>query len=301
MKITILTVFIAVGSAKININIKTSNYFNKTEVNFTGKDIKLVTDEEVSLFNITHANLNRGIRIELGKVPNDVFLRDPTPYDDLFKKYKWPEVRRVLIVKSAKIIKFMQQNVTMKTHVHINNTTMTIKSKTDMMVMVENTALSLWSPNGLPKDVINYNVTIDFGYGNWTFGDTWRDERLRYTNLPFGTNKGIVDLKSGQKIVSTLSGIKIVMLIEIEYIANLVGNIIADFKSLYGKYHFYSPSLHNIMRAAKLKNEVVTKEFLEVRFYTNPKIVVFDIDSGEELNVELKKRHWRKKGEYIFH
>ncbi|KOB73627.1 Follicular epithelium yolk protein subunit [Operophtera brumata] len=288
-KLTILAVILTVCSAKINIYIKTSDYLNKTEVKHTGRDIKLVTDEEVALFNITHANLNRGIRIEMGKIPDDIYLRDPTPFQDLFKEFEWPQVERVLSIKSAKIEEFMKDNIVIKTHEHINNTSLSIQSKTDMMEMVENTVLSIWSTNGLPKDLINYGVNIDFGNGNWSFNDTWRDETLKSVQLPFGASKGLVHLKSGQTIVSKLTGNKIVMLIEVEYIAKLVGNIIADYDRLYGKYHFYSPALLNIMRAANLKNEVVTTEFLEVRFYTNPKVEVFDTDTGEELNVELKK------------
>lgn len=300
-KLAILTVFMTMCSAKININIKTSNDLNKTEVKYTGKDIKLVSDEEVILFNITNQNLNRGIRIEMGKVPDDIYLKDPTPFQDLFKEYEWPQVSRVLIIKCAKIEEFIQNNVVIKTHEHINNTTVSIQSKTDMMEVIENTVSSLWSTNGLPKDIIHYGVNIDFGYGIWSFDDKWRDESLKFVQLPFGATKGIVHLQSGQTIVSKLSGNKVVMLIEIEYIATLVGNIIADYDRLYGKYHFYSPALGNIMRAANLKNEIITKEFLEVRFYTNPKIEVYDKDTGEELNVNLKKRHSRRKGKYSIH
>lgn len=299
--IQILTILFTVCCAKIEINIETSKFLNRTKILFSGKDIKLVTDEEVALFNITHENLNRGIRIEMGKVPDDIFLRDPTPYEDLFKQYKWPEVGRVLRIKSTKILEFLQSNVVIKTHEHINNATLNIKSKTDMMEVVENTALSLWSANGLPADVIHNKMNINFGYGNWSFHYKWRNETLKSVRLPFGASKGIVDLKSGQTIISKLCGLKTVMLVEIEYTAKLIGNIITDYDKLYGKYHFYSPALERIMKVANLTNEIITREFLEVRFYANPKLEVFDKDTGEELYVEMKKLHWRKMGNYIFH
>lgn len=48
--------------------------------------------------------LKRAVQKYFGKRPNDAFLHSPTPWDDLYKRYEWPEVCTVLMPKKAEIL-----------------------------------------------------------------------------------------------------------------------------------------------------------------------------------------------------
>lgn len=268
-------------SAKIKIDIKTESNYEDIKINVSGYDNKLVTDNEIALFNITKDNLLRGVRIELGRYPEDVFLKDPTPYKNLFKRYKWDEVRRHLKITKTKVLQVVNENAVLDVHEYINWASSPINYTASVFQTVENTIFSFWSNHGLPEDDFFYDIGVDFHSNIFNYENKWRNNSVRTVNSAFGIKKeGFTEIMPGETILSKLTGLKTIILIEVEYTAKLIGNIIADYEALYGKYHFYSPTIAKIMKAAELLNEVKTTEWIEIRCYTEPTLRIFYKDTG---------------------
>lgn len=268
-------------SAKIKIDIKTDSNYEDIRIKFSGDDNKLITDKEIVLFNITKENLLRGVRVELGRYPEDIFLKDPTPYKNLFKRFKWEEVRRHLKITKTKVLQIVNENTIVNVHEHINTASNSINYTGAVFQTVENTIYSFFSNYGLPVDEFFYDIDVNFHNKKFKYENKWRNDSVRTVNSDFGVKKeGITEIMPGQTILSNLTGLKTIILIEVEYTANLIGNIIADYEALYGKYHFYSPTIAKIMRAAKLVNEVKTTEWIEIRCYTEPRLRIFYKDTG---------------------
>ncbi|XP_026317319.1 uncharacterized protein LOC113228269 [Hyposmocoma kahamanoa] len=268
-------------SAKIKIDIKTDSIHEDIRIKVSGHDNKLVTDKEIALFNITKDNLLQGIRVELGRSPKDVFLKDPTPYKNLFKRYKWEEVRRHLKVTKTKVLQVVNEYAVLNVHEHINTASSSINYTAAVFQTVENTILSFWSKYGLPEDDIFYDIGVSFYNKIFNYENKWRNDSIRTVNSAFGIKKeGFAEIMPGQTILSKLTGLKTIILIEIEYTAKLIGNIIADYEALYGKYHFYSPTIAKIMKAANLLNEAKTTEWIEIRCYTEPELRIIYKDTG---------------------
>lgn len=268
-------------SAKIKIEIKTDSIHEDIRINVSGHDNKLVTDEEIALFNITKDNLLRGVRVELGRYPKDVFLKDPTPYKSLFKQYKWEEVRRHLEITKTKVLQVVNENAVLNFHEHVNKASISINYTAAVFQTVENTIFSSWSKYGLPEGETFYDISVGFHSKMFNYENKWRNDSVRIFNSAFGVKKeGFTETMPGQTIVSKLTGLKTIILIEVEYTAKLIGNIIADYETLYGNYHFYSPTIAKIMKAANLFNEVKTTEWIEIRCYTEPKLRIIYKDTG---------------------
>ncbi|XP_026759978.3 uncharacterized protein LOC113519122 [Galleria mellonella] len=283
------------SNGKINLNIKVASNENDINIAFFGHDNKLVGDAEVNLFNITKDNLNKGLRVELGKVPDDVFLTDPTPYYNLYEKYDWPEVKRQVYVKNISVLYVTNEEILISSHEHVNNSTDTVKSSKEMIRNVEATIASTWSNEGMPKDNILYDINIDFRTKQYKYENKWRDDALRSVFIPFGVaKKGYIDLKSGRTIVKHLRGKRTYIVLEVVFSAQLIGSVIADFAQLYGKYHFWAPSVQNIMKAADLNNEIVTKERIEIRCYTDPKLEIYDKETGKVIRLDRRLKIIRK-------
>lgn len=285
--------FFAVCETKITVNITTAPFSYKTIIKYAGDDVKLITDKEIILFNITKGNLNEGVKVELGKIPDNIFLKDPTP-NNLFRKYKWPEVKRKLKVKSATVIKFMKKDVVLRTHVFVNNSTDTIKTRVDLIEVMENIVSFTWSKEGLPEDEIYFDLNVDFGNGNFSFVQKWRNEKLKSIRLPVNTSKAFMENEAGNTLTSNLIATKIILLVEVEFQACLMGNVITDYKDLYGKYHYYSPTVQNIMKAGKIKNEILSTTLLELRFYMDVRLKVLNEVTGKTLNFENKRKRKMK-------
>ncbi|CAH2217059.1 jg4490 [Pararge aegeria aegeria] len=180
-------IFITNCYAKITINITVASSKGGIILHFGGRDTKLISDKEVNIFNITDVNLKRGIRVEFGDTPNDVYLKDPTPYGNLYQKFKWQQVNREIIVKSASVLDIINENIVLTVHEHINNATRELKIPIKIFENVENTFKSSWSKNGLPDDEIYYDINIDFfNEKKINFENKWRNDSLRTASLLFG-------------------------------------------------------------------------------------------------------------------
>ncbi|KAJ8706007.1 hypothetical protein PYW07_010784 [Mythimna separata] len=274
---TIITV-----NARIVINITVP--FNETNVVRTiyrGSDGKVVTDAELKLFNITNDRLNEGMKETLTKVPDGIYLTDPTPHGDTFNKFHWQEMTRRLTIKNITIIDIVNEDVVLDKHEHINNTTDHIKAKRSMYRVIENRISSTWAKTGLPRDEIFTNFTIDFGNGNVSYVNKWRNESSYSVKGLIGVTKPwYILIKPGQTVVTELIASKTIVILKVVYEAQLVGSIIASYAKVYGTYHFYAPTVQNVMKAGNMTNEVVTSEFLEIRCFTNPRLKVYDKLTG---------------------
>ncbi|XP_059045875.1 uncharacterized protein LOC131841573, partial [Achroia grisella] len=296
IKIIILCLFVIKScNAKIKLNIKIASNEKNIDIKCSGYDNKLISDAEISLYNITKENLNKGVRVEMGKVPNDIFLKDPTPYYNLYEKYHWPEVKRHLYVKNISVLYVNNEEVLISSHEHINNSTDTVQSKKVMVHNVESTVSSTWSDEGMPKDDVSYEINVDFGRKEHIFENKWRNNLLRSVHIPFGVVRtGFIDVKPGKSLVKQLKGNRTLIVLEVSYSANLIGSVIADYAQLYGKYHFWAPSVQNIMAAAGLQNEIITKERIEIRCNTDPKLKVFDKETGKSILLDRRIKIVRK-------
>lgn len=296
LRLIILTIMPLLCNAKIKINITVASNFEDTIVQFSGHDYKLITDKEITLFNLTDDNIKRGIRIELGEAPADVFLKDPTPYDNLFEMYKWPEVKRNLHIFEARVVDIFNENVEVEACDDINSTPTPINATVGILKNVENTVSSTWSSKGLPDDDIYYEVNINFLRKAFKYENKWRNGSSRYVVEPFGVIKeGYVKVNPGQTVTTKLMAVKTVLLIEVDYSAKIIGSFIANYAHTYGKYHFYAPSVFDIMKAAKLNNELTTTETLEIRCYTDPHLEVLDKLTGEAVHVIAPQKLFRSK------
>ncbi|CAG5057682.1 unnamed protein product [Parnassius apollo] len=256
---------------------------------------------EVKLFNITDDNLRRGLKIELGKVPDNIFMKDPTPYSNLYQKYRWKQIERNLQVKNAEVVDVLNVNTIIKTHEHINNTTNTIQSKVSIFETIENTISSFWSEEGLPEDEIFFDIDYNFNGRAVSYHNRWRKDNLQNASQSFGVSKdGFINIQSGQRVTTRLKGTKTILLIKINYVASLVGNLVVNYAHVYGKYHFWAPNVNDIMKAAGIINEIITTELIEVRCYNDPVLEIFDSSTEKPMRIVTPPTpfHVRPKSRY---
>ncbi|XP_022828604.1 uncharacterized protein LOC111357984 [Spodoptera litura] len=167
------------GRIEVDITVKSNDTDVTVNASYTGSDHKLVTDDDLKLFNVTMAKLNRGMRVELGKVPDNIFIRNPTPYGDLFTKFKWEQMKRKLTIVRTKIIDIINQDIVLDTHEHINNTTNIVTAKRSMYKVMDNSISSTWSKTGLPGDNAHTTFILNFEDGKAEVVNQWRNESTK--------------------------------------------------------------------------------------------------------------------------
>ncbi|KAF9415237.1 hypothetical protein HW555_007113 [Spodoptera exigua] len=288
--ILFLIPIIVKGRIEVDIIVKSNGTDVTVNASYTGSDHKLVTDEDLKLFNVTMAELNRGMRVELGKVPDAIFIRNPTPYGDLFTKFKWEQMKRKLTVVKTKIIDIVNQDIVLDTHEHINNTTNIVTAKRSMFKVMDNSISSTWSKTGLPGDNAHTTFILNFEDGKAEIVKQWRNESTMNFKIPVGiTEKGLITIAPEQTAVTKLIVSRTIILIEIIYKAELSGSLIGNYAELYGKYHYWAPAVKKILKAAKVKNEIFTREVVELRCFTRPRLAVYDKKTGGEVETRRKR------------
>src|SRR5690606_17389442 len=88
------------------------------------------------------------VKAYFGKSPNDAYLHSPTPWDDLYKRYSWPQVQMVLIVQSAEILGITSEPVIVKRQEVSNNSKQTGIFNVGVSDSVDNTTSSNWNTGG---------------------------------------------------------------------------------------------------------------------------------------------------------
>ncbi|XP_045780841.1 uncharacterized protein LOC123877946 isoform X2 [Maniola jurtina] len=278
----ILTFDIGNSSAGIQINITVASDKRDLNVTFYGSDDKVVSDREVKLYNITEDRLKNGTGHEFGVTPSDVFLTDPTPYGNLYLKYKWRQVTRRVTVSSAAVREVINEDVVLAVHEHINNTPIKVKVPIKLLQDVEYSLKSTWSKSGLPGDDVNYNTRVNF-FNNkqFLFEKKWRNESMETATLPFGVQRpGNMTLAPRRRVTMKLRAKRTVVLLTVTYAAYLTGSVVANYPRLLGSYHFWAPAVDRVMAAARprLNNRILTTELVELKCYTDPFLDVDVID-----------------------
>ncbi|XP_041985727.1 uncharacterized protein LOC121737998 [Aricia agestis] len=291
-KLIVIVILIKSCAAKLELCITlTSSRSSSKGITYSGQNEKLITNQEIKLFNISEDNLKAGFRKELGKRPDDVFLKDPTYYGKLFERYKWRQTYRIIKIDRTEVIGIVNKEYTIKVTDIINNTTETISAEYSSFEMVENDVSSSWYAAGIPNDIVSYNLTIKYGLQNVTFTKHWRDNKPKYNTTMFGIKtNGFVKVPPGKVVTKTLSGMRTTMVVKVHYKAYLNGLVVGNYGHTYGKYHFYSPSIDNIMKAANISNEIITTEVIQLNWYTDPSLTAVDKITKEPAVIDIPNK-----------
>lgn len=287
VRLIILLITPLLCDSKIKIDITASTNEKDVKVHYSGIETKVITEADMNLFKINQNIIRDAVQKYYGRKPSDVFLKSPTPWGDLYKKYNWKEVQTQLIVDKIKI-KGIKNNTVIIINNDFNNfSNKTIKVNTGMTQTVENTVSTTWSKD---KEVsvtqnFDYDVNVIFakiaGSTGISYTTTWGKSVEKSESITVGSSTGVeVELSPKQAVTASLQATRGLVQIEIEYKLKLIGLVAINFKRKIKDHHFYSPSIETIMKAGDLKNFVKKTEIIQIGFYTDTSIKVFDKETG---------------------
>ncbi|CAG5053939.1 unnamed protein product [Parnassius apollo] len=144
---TIKILFIvAVGivDSKFSLDINVGIHDTDVTITHSSFEINIIGHREIELFNIGNANIRNAVKGHYHWSPSNVYLKSPTPWGDLFQKYNWEQVSRVLTVKSARLKTITKKPVIVSQDFD-NVSYKTIKVNTGISQTVENTISTSWT------------------------------------------------------------------------------------------------------------------------------------------------------------
>ncbi|XP_049882314.1 spherulin-2A-like [Pectinophora gossypiella] len=277
-------------SAKISIDVSAGNDVSDIRINYTGIDVKLVTDHEIKLFDISNRNLKEALKKHYGTQPTNVYIKSPTPWGDLYTKYHWEQIKRVLSVKSSRMKGIRKTPVVVLSQDFENLLNNTIKVNTGISQTVENTITTSWTRNKeiVISQEVEYDVNVLFskitGTTGFSYSSSWGESEERSETITIGTTSNVeTELQPGQRATAILTATRGYLEIEVEYLATLRGNLAVNFKKKYNGHHFHGPPIGNVLNSGGMSNEKTATEVIKVGFYADATLKIYDKRTGQPL------------------
>ncbi|GBE74604.1 MAG: follicular epithelium yolk protein subunit [Microcystis aeruginosa L211-07] len=267
----------------ISISIVAGQDKSASSVNASGSVQHVITDEERTTFSLGDKQLKDAVNAYFGKSPNDAYLHSPTPWNDLYKTYGWPQVQMVLVVQSAEILGITSEPVIVKTQEFSNNSSKKGIFNVGISDQVNDTVSSNWSTGGTlhVEQMIKYEIgflgTGGGGETTLSYEQSWGIGGQKSKEVQVGSTSGVsVELEPGETIVAELSASRGVMKVRVRYNAYLIGSTAVNYNPTYKDHHFWSLGIGGVMSAAGISNSVQSTEDIEIGYYSNSKIELKD-------------------------
>ncbi|KAG7295238.1 hypothetical protein JYU34_022210 [Plutella xylostella] len=282
----------ALAVAKINIEIfgtMTGNE-NDLQVKYSGSDVSVISDVERATYKINDGQLKNAIQAYFGKRPDDAFMRSPTPWGDLYRTYGWSEVTRTLRPKSARVLKIAANPEILLEQVFENNSTKPATFNVGISQSVQNTISSSWSKGGdlTVSQEINYGFDIKAvsfgGSTSFSYSSSWGYNSEKSESVTVGSSASMeLLLLPGQSVRAQLHATRGKALVEVEYEASLSGAIAVNYDKGYRGHHYWSLPVGGVMSSGQISNNIVSKEVIEIGYFSNAKVVVHDRAMGTKM------------------
>ncbi|HUI28716.1 MAG TPA: hypothetical protein VLX91_00765 [Candidatus Acidoferrales bacterium] len=274
----------------IEVNIIAGPDKNSSSISASGSFQHVITDDEIKSFKLGDRALKEAVNAHFGKSPNDAYLRSPTPWDDLYKTYNWPEVQVVFVVQSAEVLGITSKPTIIKTQEFENkHPTKKATFNVNITEQVNNTTSSNWSHSNMFKvgQKLTYKAkffaTAEIGGETAIeYSHTWGEGGVESQSITVGSTAGmVVELGPGESILAELSASRGVLKTRIRYNAYLIGNTAVNYNPTYRDHHFWSLGIAGVMASGKIPNSIVSTEEIEVGYYSNAKITLKDGKTGK--------------------
>jgi hypothetical protein len=269
--------------AGINISIVAGADEAHSSVNATGSIQHIVTDKEVKTFGMQDSALKNAVGKSFGNNPNDAYLHSPTPWNDLYKTYGWPEVQTILIVQDAKISGITSDPVVVATRTFTNRSSKKAVFDASISDQVSNTTESNWSTTNTieVEQKFTYNVSfLGAGGGGETtmsYSHAWGQGGSESKNITVGSSSGVsVELEPGESIEAQLTASRGVMKVRITYRAQLSGSTAINYNPPFKGHHFWGLDIGGVMQSGGISNSIQFTEDIEVGYFSNAKIELRD-------------------------
>lgn len=287
MKVILLLLLIWIHKIepKIIIDIETDSDQN-TIINYSGVETELVSDDDMKLF-FTDVTLKEAVKAHYGKKPTNVYYRKPTPWGDLYTRFDWEQVTKVLTVKSARVKNVSKRPVVVLSQDFENSSNNTIKVNTGISHSVENTITTSWSTSKefTMSQEIEYNVNVIFAKLSGTTGisytSTWGNNEEKSETVTIGSTSAVeTELAPGQAVTAELSVTSEYLEIEVVYKAYLRGNLAVNMKKKIDGHHFWGPQVQDVMNSGGIAREKRLVETIKLGLHINAKLKVIDKATG---------------------
>lgn len=267
----------------IDIHIVAGPTEGESRVEAKGSVQHVIEPEDWETFRLSPTMLANGLERVLGKKPDDLFVRSPTPWDDLYVRHGWPQVKVIMNVLDAEILRVTSEPIILKTEMFENNSkTVAATFNVSTTDTVSNTVSSNWNTGGSIKVGQKFKYSMDIlGTGteaetSFEYTQTWGIGSSKSKQVTVGSTQGVsVLIPPGGKKKVELQVSRGVMEVRIRYKAHLTGDVTANYGDRWKGHHFYATGIEGVM--GDVPNESISAETINIGYFSNANVILSDV------------------------
>jgi len=267
----------------INVKIIAGPDQQSSNVSASGSIKHIITNQERDAFHLSDSQLKKAIGAYFGHAPGNAYLHSPTPWDDLYNSYKWPQVQMVLTVERAEILSMTSTPSIIKTQTFKNSSSHAGEFNVEIEETVENTTTSNWSTGGTLTIGQEFEYGIDFsgieakGTTSLSYSQSWGVGGSHSKSISVGSSSGVkVQLEPGESVIADLSASRGVMKVRLHYNATLIGRTAINYNPTYKGHHFWGLDIGAVMAKGGISNSMKSTEDIEIGYYSNASVELRD-------------------------
>jgi len=277
-----------------NIAITTAPSGNPSgsTVSATGTDQHIITDTERNTFKIQDSDLKDAVRQYFGKAPNDAYLSSPTPWNDLYKTYGWPQVQTLVSIQSATVTGSTTSSTALSEKVFTNNSSTPATFTADLTQSVTDTTETNWSQSNsvTVSQSVHYGIDIVGGETTFSYNYNWGQGGSQTNSVTVGDSSGVsVELQPGQSVIAKLTANRSKVTVRVVYNATLSGDTAINYNPTYQGHHFWALDINAVLNAAHKATTATITTDIEIGYYSNGTVTIVDAAKGNVLKEEKVK------------
>lgn len=271
-----------------DIKIVASENKETSSVSVTGSEQHIITDDERATFGLS--DQQQAVSKYFGKQPNDAYLHSPTPWDDLYKRYGWPQVETVAVSTRAEVLEVTSQPVILQTKTFTNSSSVSATFNVGISESVNDTTTSSWNTGGkftftqTMKYQVGFLGTGGGGETSLQYEESWGEGETKSKSITLGQQSGVaVTLDPGQTVEVELTSSRGVMKVRVYYKAYLTGVTAVNYNPTYKGHHFWALDIGAVMSAGGISNSIQSTEDIDIGYFGSGNIIVKDKKTGVRL------------------
>ncbi|KAI8433544.1 hypothetical protein MSG28_015570 [Choristoneura fumiferana] len=248
-----------------------------------GERIDIISDRERGTFRLNDGDLKDAVGRHARRRPDDVFLHSPTPWEDLYRKYNWDQVRTKLRPISTRVLGVRSKPVIVGKKYFENKSSFTAKYNGEVSQQIWKTVSTTTSKGGEITVGQEIEYTVNFGVGSaggstsFTFNNNWGESTTKSQTSVLSSGSSIsLELQPGQAANAVLTANQGTMEVEVEYEATLSGSVACNYGSPHEGHHFWAYDVNAVLEAAGRPRSIRAKERISIGFYTDEHVTVYD-------------------------
>jgi len=276
----------------VQINTAPAGNPSGATVTASGTDQHIITDTERTTFNIQDSSLKNAVGKYFGKNPNDAYVESPTPWNDLYKTYGWPQVQTLLTVQSATVTSSNTTSSALAEKVLTNNSSVPATFNASLSQEVTDTTETNWSNSNTVtvSQSVNYGIEIVGGETSFSYAYEWGQGGSKSNSVTVGDTSGVtVELQPGQSVIARLTANRSNVTVRVVYQATLSGDTAINYNPTYNGHHFWALDINAVMNAGVLPTSKTITTDIQVGYFSNGTVTITDAAKGTVLKSESVK------------